>query len=89
MISTCSMMGFQCFQVNFFYVNQSKGFIKRDKSEFVFRSVPGKIQGENIIWEYAVINENPAVRERARNFLIDLILNNTYDKMDQRGQYYR
>lgn len=82
------MVGFQCFQVNFFFVNQLRGGIKKEKLEFVFRSVPGKVQGQDLVWEYAVVNESNAVRERARNFLIDLILNNTHEKFEQRGKFY-
>lgn len=54
----------------------------------MFKSVPGKIQGQEIVWEYAIINESNAVKERARNFLIDLIMNNTHEKMEQRGKFY-
>lgn len=43
----------------------------------------------DVIWQYAIVNGDVRVWEEARNFLIGLILNNTSEKVTERGEYYK
>ena len=87
MIEKCSMKGFQCFEVNFFYVNQNNWLIKKVKGEYAFRTNDiDRLQGLDLVWQYAINNQVLEVRQRSRNFLIDLHLNSDQEKYTERGK---